>query len=132
MITLQEILGSHKIEDCTEEQKTNLSILLERVNKLRQDYGKPLTITSGLRDDADMKRIYKSDNYPKKSKHLFGQACDISDTNLELNTWLKENNSERMKQYSLWGELTTTNWTHLQIVPMGSYNPQTDIRWFNP
>jgi len=132
MFSMKELLKDKKIDDCTPEQKANLEDLLVRLNRLRADYGKPLTVTSGLRNDADMKRIYKSDNYPKKSKHLFGQAVDISDPKLELNAWLKENDSARMKQYGLWGELTTTNWTHLQSVPMASYDKKTDKRWFNP
>lgn len=132
MITMQELLGKHKLEDCTEEQKKNLKDLLVKLNVLRKAWGKPMTITSGLRTNEDMKRIYKSDIYPKKSKHLFGLAVDISDPSLKLNAWLKEDNSKRMKEFGFWGELKTTNWTHLQIVPMASYNIKTDVRWFNP
>lgn len=130
MITMRELLGNHDLANCTEEQKANLQELLKRINELRKDWGKPLRVTSGLRTEADMERIYKSKVYPKKSKHLFGQAVDIYDPQLKLNAWLKENDSARMKKYGFWGELTTTNWTHLQIVPMGSYKPKTDIRWF--
>lgn len=132
MITMRELLGHHDLAKCTDEQKANLNELLKRVNELRKDWGQPLRITSGLRTDADMERIYKSKVYPKKSKHLFGQACDIYDPELKLNAWLKENDSARMKKYGLWGELTTTNWTHIQITPMGSYKVKTDIRWFKP
>ena len=132
MITMRELLGSHNLAGCTDEQKANLADLLKRINELRKDWGQPLRITSGLRTEADMERIYKSKVYPKKSKHLFGQAVDIYDPELKLNAWLKENDSARMKQYGFWGELTTTNWTHLQIVPMSSYKAKTDVRWFNP
>lgn len=131
MITMKELLGSHSVTECTEEQLMNLKQLLDRVNLLRKEWGKPITITSGLRNEADMRRIYKSDNFPKKSKHLFGQACDMAD-NGELMAWLKENDSERMKRYNLWGENNTKGWVHVQIVPMGSYSPKTDVRWFNP
>lgn len=131
MITMKELLGSHSIAECTEDQLLNLKQLLDRVNLLRAEWGKPITVTSGLRNEADMKRIYKSDNFPKKSKHLFGQACDFAD-NGDLMSWLKENDSERMKRYNLWGENNTTGWVHVQIVPMGSYNSKTDKRWFNP
>lgn len=131
MIVMKELLGLHSIDECTEEQESNLNILLERVNQLGKDWGKPLTVTSGLRNDADMERIYKSKKYPRMSKHLFGQACDLKDDG-SLVSWLKENNSARMKQYKLWGEEGTNGWVHLQIVPMGSYNPRTDVRWFNP
>jgi uncharacterized protein YcbK (DUF882 family) len=131
MISMEELLHGHNINDCSDEQRSNLETLQTRVNKLRSDWGKPLIVTSGLRDEADMKRIYKSDNFPKKSKHLFGQACDLADTGT-LMSWLKENDSARMKEYDLWGELGTNGWVHLQIVPFGSYNKETDIRWFNP
>jgi len=132
MFTMQELLGPHKLGECTPEQKVNLTVLLAKLNKLRADYGKPLKVTSGLRNDVDMKRIYKSDVYPKKSKHLFGQAVDISDPKHELINWLKEDNSRRMKLYGFWGENLTTNWCHLQMVPMSSYKETTDVRWFNP
>lgn len=131
MITMKELLGAHSINECTPEQKLYLDMLLERVNKLRKDWGKPLVVTSGLRNAADMERIYKSKNYPKKSKHLFGQACDFKDDG-SLYKWLMENDGERLKQYNLWMELGTKGWVHVQIVPMASYNPKTDVRWFNP
>jgi uncharacterized protein YcbK (DUF882 family) len=131
MITMKELLGDHNATECTQDQLINLKELLFRINRVRADWGKPMIVTSGLRNDADMERIYKSKNYPKKSRHLFGQACDIKDDG-SLMSWLKEDNSARMKQYDLWGELGTNGWVHLQIVPMGSYDPKTDIRWFNP
>ena len=131
MIVLKELLNPHNVTECTDSQLVNLNELLARVNKVRADWGKPMTVTSGLRTNADMERIYHSKIYPKMSKHLFGQACDIADDG-SLMSWLKENDSARMKQYNLWGELGTNGWVHLQIVPMGSYDPKTDIRWFNP
>lgn len=131
MILFEELLGKHKKEECTKEQLDNLEELLLRVNKLRFDWGKPLIVTSGFRDLEDMRRIYKSDVFPKKSKHLFGQACDLSD-NGELMLWLKENDSARMKKYGLFGEEGTKGWVHVQIISYGSYNSTTDIRWFKP
>lgn len=131
MISMKELLGPHKLESCTPEQSKNLHVLLLKLNELRKDWGKPLTVTSGLRTHDDMRRIYKSDVYPKKSKHLFGQAVDFKDDG-SLMSWLKENDSARMKKYGLWGENGTDGWCHLQIVPMASYKLKTDIRWFNP
>jgi len=132
MITMKELLGAHDIKECNDVQRVNLVILLDRLNKLRKDWGKPMTITSGLRNDEDMKRIYKSDNYPKKSKHLFGQAADISDPKLELYNWLIADDCKKLKEHGFWMESGTTNWVHLQIIPMGSYNPKTDVRVFKP
>lgn len=131
MITLKELLGSHSTSECTREQLINLYMMLDKVNRLRTDWGKPIIVTSGFRDVADMKRIYGGDKYPKLSKHLFGQACDFKDDG-SLMAWLKENDSARMKKYGLWGELGTSGWVHVQIVSMGSYNKTTDLRWFNP
>lgn len=131
MITLEELLGRHNIDDCTVIQKTNLNNLLTKLNQLRTDWNKSMIITSGLRNDLDMKRIYGSDKYPHGSKHLLGQACDLKDDG-SLMLWLKENNSERMKKYGLWGEEGTNGWVHVQSVSMGSYNKVTDIRWFIP
>lgn len=132
MISLKELLNGHKIEECTVDQRDNLNILLERVNKLRAAWGKPIKVTSGLRTFVDMERIYKSKVYPKASKHLYGQAVDFYDPDGSLMKWLKEDDSKRMREYNLWGENNTKGWVHLQIVAMGSYNIKTDLRWFNP
>jgi uncharacterized protein YcbK (DUF882 family) len=129
---MKELLGAHSQSECTDEQTVNLTILLDRLNKVRVAWGKPMTITSGLRNDADMERIYKSKKYPRMSKHLFGQAADISDPKLELYNWLIANDCAMLKKYNLWMEKGTTNWVHVQIVPMASYNLKTDIRVFNP
>lgn len=132
MITLKELLGSHNITECSHDQLINLNELLVKINRLRADWGHPLTVTSGFRNLEDMRRIYKSDIFPKTSKHLSGLACDFSDPDGKLMAWLKENDSARMKQYGLWGELGTKGWVHVQSIPMGSYNPKTDLRWFEP
>lgn len=132
MISMKELLGQHTESECTSEQLANLYLLLASLNELRKGWGKPMTITSGLRNEADMERIYKSKVYPKKSKHLFGLAADISDPKLELYNWLIANDCAMLKKYKLWMEKGTSNWVHVQIVPMGSYNSSTDIRVFNP
>lgn len=131
MISMKELLGAHNINECNQEQIKNLNELLIKLNMLRFEYGKPLIVTSGLRTVEDMKRIYKSDVFPKKSKHLFGQACDFADDG-SLMVWLKENDSARMKKFGLWGELGTKGWVHVQSVSMASYKKETDIHWFNP
>lgn len=131
MITMKELLGNHSVDELTRDQLLNMKTLLDRVNQLRSEWGKPITITSGFRNHEDMRRIYKSDVYPKLSKHLFGQACDMKDDG-SLMAWLKEDDSARMKKFGLWGELGTNGWVHIQIVSMKSYNVKTDLRWFKP
>ena len=143
-ITMDELLNNkYKLEDQSAEIQANLKILQEKVNKIRELWEKAMTVTSGLRTMEDHIRIYKSladkkkkpfedgvfdeAKVPKKSKHLYGQACDIFDPELLLTKWLKENNSQRLVDVGLWCEEGNTNWVHFQIVPPNSGN-----RWFLP
>lgn len=100
MIALKELNSSNF--PTTPEIDSNLAILLERVNKIRSEWGKPMTVTSGLRSMEDHLRIYADkgitdpSKIPMKSKHLVGAAVDISDPDLEITAWLKENDSQRL------------------------------------
>lgn len=124
-----------KIEELNKENfptspeiDSNLLILLERLNIIRTDWGKPMTVTSGLRSQAkqdDLITAGKS-NAPH-SKHLIGAAADIYDPELELTAWLKENDSQRLVDAQLWCEAGNANWCHFQIYPPNSGN-----RWFIP
>lgn len=132
MISMQEILKTAKFEDQSSEIQMNLLILLERVNKVRTAYNKPMTPTSGLRTMEDHLRIYREkaekagvpfdeSKVPKLSRHLFGMAVDIYDPNQELQKWCLENVS-LLEKIGLWMEhfSTTHNWVHFQICPPGS------------
>lgn len=122
MIELKE-LNLHGYET-TPEIDNNLQILLERVNKIREQWGKPMTVTSGLRSQADQQRINPS---APKSNHLIGAAVDIYDPDLSLTAWLKENGSQRLIDAQLWCELGNKNWVHFSIYP-----PKSGHRWFYP
>jgi len=133
MISMEELLNKkYKLADQSEEIQANLKTLLERVNKIRVLWAKPMTVTSGLRTMEDHLRIYKEkgiidkSKIPMKSKHLSGQAVDISDPKLELTAWLKADKS-RLENAKLWCEQGNKNWVHFQIVPPGS-----GVRWFLP
>lgn len=123
MISLSE-LNPHNYPT-TEEQDANLKILLERVNVIRKAWGKPMTVTSGLRSDADQKRI--NPNAPK-SKHLMGQACDILDAGGVLKIWVKAN-VKLLEDTDLWCESFdhTPTWVHFQTV-----SPKSGNRFFIP
>lgn len=139
MISMSELDPSGGAND---DQRQNLEVLLERVNKIRAKWGKPMTVTSGLRTMEDHIRIYKAKaakkqapfldgvydekKVPMKSKHLFGEAVDISDPDLSITKWLKAN-PEILEDAELWCEEGNTNWVHFQIKPPGSGN-----RWFLP
>jgi uncharacterized protein YcbK (DUF882 family) len=136
---MNELLNNkYDLDDQNDEIKENLEELLEKINKIRDLYGKPMTVTSGLRSMADHKRIYAAkgitdeSKIPMKSKHLYGQAVDISDPNKELQNWCKQNESE-LKDIGVWLEdfAATKNWCHFQIVPYGSWKAGKSI-WFVP
>lgn len=113
MITREEILmGRDVAHPLTVEQEINLHELLWRVNMLRRDYGKPMTVTSGYRPAA----INKSVGGATKSAHLTCQAVDFADTNGELKHWLTV---ERLEKYGLYMEHpdATVDWCHLQSRP---------------
>ena len=134
MVSLKELLGSHKIEDLPEHHGDNLIELLKRVNVVREAWSKPFTITSGYRSMDEHLRIYKDKGItdpakiPMKSKHLYGHACDVSDPNLELTAWLKGPvGSKVLESAGLYCEQGNRNWVHFQDVPPASGN-----RWFLP
>lgn len=109
----------------TPEQDANLATLLERMNKVRAAYARPMVVSSGLRSEADQARIN-----PKapKSRHLTGQACDIADPQGELQAWCLANEA-LLAEIGLWMEdfAYTKGWAHFQVVP-----PKSGHRWFVP
>lgn len=135
MISLKEILmGRVEFNDLPKEYQDNLMILLERINKVRAAYGKPMKVTSGYRSLEDHLRIYRNkgitdqSRIPMKSKHLSGLAIDIFDPNKDLQKWCLANES-LLEQYQLWMEdfSATPNWCHFQCDP-----PKSGKRWFLP
>jgi uncharacterized protein YcbK (DUF882 family) len=139
MLSMSELLKGKKLEDQSEEIQVELNILLERINKIRKAYGKPMTVTSGLRTMEDHLRIYRQiaerkglpfdeSKVPKKSKHLFGQAVDIADPKQDLQKWCTENET-LLEEVGLWMEdfSATSNWCHFQTVA-----PASGKRWFKP
>lgn len=132
MLTMSEFLGKAKFEDQSPEVQQNLSTLLKRTNKIRTAWGKPMTVTSGLRTMEDHLRIYAAkgitdvSKIPMQSRHLTGRAVDISDPKLELTAWLKLN-PEHLENAELWCEEGNKNWVHFQTVA-----PLSGKRWFLP
>lgn len=139
MISMSELLKGAKLEDQTPEVQANLKILLEKMNKVRAAWAKPMTVTSGLRTMEDHLRIYREiaakkgekfdqSKVPMKSTHLFGQAVDIFDPKRELQAWVNAN-LKMMEDLGFWFEdfSATSNWVHFQIVP-----PKSGKRFFMP
>jgi uncharacterized protein YcbK (DUF882 family) len=134
MIALKELLKGKDFSSLPQEHQSNLMLLLEKVNKVRIAYGRPMTVTSGYRSMQEHLDIYKrkgitdQNRIPMKSKHLYGQAVDISDPKKELQTWCK-NNVKLLEEIGLWMEdfAYTSNWLHFQIV-----QPKSGNRFFIP
>lgn len=110
----------------TPEIDKNLVELLEKLNKIRVLWNHPMTITSGLRDLEHHKEIYRKkgipDNkIPLQSRHLSGQAADISDPDKKLQEWCKLNEA-KLAEIGLWCEdfNFTNNWVHFQSISPGS------------
>lgn len=88
MVTRDEVLkGRDKDYPLTPELEQNLEQLLDAVNKLRKEYGKPFVITSGYRPG----HYNKSARGAKKSAHMSCQAVDIRDTDGEIAKWCLAN-----------------------------------------
>lgn len=97
MITMKELNPKGYI--LGPETKTNLEILHGRINVVRNYYGKPMIVTSGVRSFEDQKAlIEEKKSKATKSKHLTAQAVDILDRDCELHYWLKDKSdlSERV------------------------------------
>ena len=56
----------------TEDMDQNF---IDKLNQLRDSYGKPMTISSGFRDETHPVEAMKKD--PKGGAHVSGKACDI-------------------------------------------------------
>ena len=102
----------------------NLMILLDRINQVRNVYGSPMTVTSGLRSDDQQKALIAvGKSTATKSNHLTGSAVDILDENRNLTAWVKANMS-LMEQIGMWFEDFdhTPCCVHFQILPPKSGN----------
>jgi hypothetical protein len=117
-------LNTHKCE-ITPEIEANLDVLIERLSQVRDAWGKPMTVTSGLRSQADQARI---NPLAPKSNHLIGAAADILDEDGSLKKWVGDN-LPLMEHIGLWFEAfeSTPTWCHMQIFP-----PKSGKRIFIP
>lgn len=135
---MEEILQGANLADQTAEIQANLLILLEKCQKLREKYGAPLRVSSGLRTMEKHLAIYKAkgitdkSKIPMKSNHLFGRAVDFADPKGELKAWLLKNLGV-LEELDLYVEelSSTPSWLHIQTNPFGSYK-KGGTRFFKP
>jgi len=108
----------------------NLFWLCNKLNVIRKKSGLVMSVTSGLRDRADVERIYLKLGLPPRygSQHLQGAAADIYDPKKKLWGWVQDN-----LDYVAWLGLYmedgdyTPNWVHFQLYP-----PRSGRRGFRP
>lgn len=120
-ISLQEL--NQRGHATSSVQDANLSVLLERINKVRDAYATPMVVTSGFRTLAEQMKI---NPHAPGSHHCTGEAVDILDRDGALNEWCKKNEA-LLETIGLWMEVRQGPWQHFQIVP-----PKSGHRWFNP
>lgn len=134
MITMKELLSNQAtFESLDKEIQDNLNILLDKVNKVRTAYSKPMIVTSGLRTKKHHLEIYARKGIfppkvPMKSNHLFGRAVDFADGDGKLKKWILEN-IKLIEEIGLYMEdfTATKTWVHFQINP-----PASGKRFFKP
>ena len=113
------------MEDQTEEVKANLNKLLVALNKVRVAYNKPMMITSGLRSIAEQQR---TNPVATKSRHITGEAADVSDPNKAIQVWCLANEQVLIDAGLYMEDFDhTPTWVHFQCVP-----PKSGHRYFIP
>jgi uncharacterized protein YcbK (DUF882 family) len=137
MITLKEIIKDADFASLDKEIQDNLNELLIKANKFRAAYGKPMTITSGLRTKQSQIEVYRKkgitdlSKIPFGSAHIKGGAVDVADSDHKLKDFVT-NNMKLMEEIGLWFEdFDATGgehgWLHMQI-----YAPKSGNRIFKP
>lgn len=104
-------------DQCTSLIKNNAALLLNVVNQLLSVYGQDLTVRSGWRPVAYNAMVGGSPT----SKHVTGNAVDISDNDGAFKAWIASNLDQLVK-FDLYMEQPkcTPSWVHLQRVAPGS------------
>ena len=86
--TREELLMGREIANpITQEMSDNLDKLIEAMDKVRHEYGKPLKVSSGYRPSA----VNSSIGGAKNSAHMMCQAVDIVDKDGDFAEWVMNN-----------------------------------------
>ena len=130
MITKEDIIGDKLPEyqsDYTATVQDNLIILTTRINEFEQLCPHTCSTRSGWRPE---KYNLKVPNSSKVSKHIKGQALDLSDSERLIANWILQN-VHVLKDLSLYMEDprwtyhkgsdgVAEPWVHLQFIPPAS------------
>lgn len=130
MITLEDYFGAHsRVHEPAPEVRENAVELLSKVNALLSDIeleeAQAPKVNSGWRPKGFNAIIA---NAAPNSKHITGQAIDISDPDGALDEYLFAR-PQRLIEHGLYMEhpLATKGWCHLQCV-----SPRSGNRVFYP
>lgn len=123
MITKQELLQGRDISHASEysqEISDNLDQLLEVLNKVRAEYGKPIIVNSGWRPPSINSQ---TPGAATNSAHCLGLAVDFKDDDGSIMKWVL-NNLQLMKDLGIYLEdfRWTNTWTHMGLVVPKSKN----------
>lgn len=113
MISANEVLmGRDKEFPLDTGLNTNLTMLLEALNKFRTVYNKPMFVSSGYRPGAYNKAAGGAPN----SAHALCLACDFHDLDGQLDAWC-ESNLDVLAKCGLYLENPpqTPGWCHLTV-----------------
>lgn len=133
LVTKEEILlGRVKYEDLTDEQKKNIDILVDRINRFFAGYTwpskLPKKVNDGLRRPQDAPK-----NGSATSWHYRGAAIDLDDDDSGVTWQYVWANRKKLKEIGLWVEHpnwthgSAGTWMHFQIYP-----PKSGKRFFVP
>lgn len=129
MITLEEFYKGRDVaysDELTSEIQANAVLTVGKVNELlaafysSQPDGSYRTVNSGWRP-PEVNAATK--NAAPRSRHMTGEACDLSDDDEALDRWLVQPDGQAvLERIGLWMEHpeATPRWSHVQTVPPGS------------
>ncbi len=105
------LMGRDKQSPLSDEQEQNLSVLLKKINEVRNKYGKPMYVSSGYRPAA----INAAKGGAKESTHTLCMAVDFKDHDGSIRKWVLEN-LQLFKDLGLYIEdfRWTPTWVHMQ------------------
>jgi hypothetical protein len=107
-------------DDLTTHISDNAATTLKRANQLLEKFGETRSINSGWRPPAVNAG---TPGAAVASKHMTGEAVDLSDPEGDLDAWCLDN-PEVLVTIGLWQEhpASTKGWCHVQTVPPKSGN----------
>jgi hypothetical protein len=113
--------------ELTDAIRVNAAVTVEKVNQLLADFyasqpqGSYRTVNSGWRPpEVNASTVGAA----KFSRHMTGEACDLSDDDEMLDSWLLVAGRPSLVRIGLWQESpqSTPRWCHVQIVAPASGN----------